>query len=165
MSAPRQSEILTQRFDAAALAAAARSATRTPLRRAGPVTELVIVGVYACLFERALLPTAVLWGSAAGAGEAGLRVVADVVLKREPPYPFDFLATQPNLAAIHVRQAFDCVGNVVHQPIAVDPALHWRRMESLAAAWLRAGRCARVAIGQVEAGGEENVGRWRVVEM
>ena len=132
-------------------------------RRAGAMAEQVLAGVAANLSGQPDMPTAVLWGSnSGGVGEAGLRVVVDVVLKHEPPFPFDFLATQPSLVAVHVRQAFPCVDNVVHLPFAGDAQLHWRRMEILAAAWLCAGRHARVLCGQLEAGPGGHTARWRV---
>ncbi|MDR1424052.1 MAG: hypothetical protein LBI92_05555 [Azoarcus sp.] len=136
------------------------------MRRAGAVAKQVMADVAANLSGEPDVSTAVLWGSRSGVGEAGQRVVTDVVLKCEPPFPFDFLATQPNLVAISVRQAFACVDNVIHLPCAGEAELHWRRMETLAAAWLRARRYARVLCGQVgaEAGAEVggHTARWRV---
>jgi hypothetical protein len=154
-----------QRFDAATLSALARRQSAVPLRRAGALTELVIVGVAACLADEPAHSTLVLWGSRTGARDAGIRVVRDVVLKREAPFPFDFLATQPILAAIPLQQSFPCIESVLYQPWTGGDELHWQRMRMLATAFLRAGRHARALCGQLEPGEGEHIGRWQMLEI
>jgi hypothetical protein len=153
-----------QRFDTATLAALARQQSAVPLRRAGALTELAIVGVAACLADQPDGSTIVLWGSRTGARAAGIRVVRDVALAREAPLPFDFLATQPILAAIPLQQSFPCIASVLYHPWTGSEALHWQRMRTLAAVFLRAGRHARALCGQVEPGMDEHIGRWQVLE-
>ncbi|MDR0716351.1 MAG: hypothetical protein LBF50_02890 [Azoarcus sp.] len=164
MNAPRFGDMREQRFDTATLAALARQQSAVPLRRAGALTELAIVGVAACLAGKPDCSTIVLWGSRAGARAAGIRVVRDVVIAREAPFPFDFLATQPILAAIPLQQSFPCIASVLYQPWTGDVELLWQRMRTLAAMFLRAGRHARALCGQVEPGRDEHVGRWQVLE-
>lgn len=149
-----------QRFDSAALAAAARACCAVPLRRAGAMTELVVTGVHACLDGRPALPTAVIWGSRIGIRQATARVVSELCIAGEPLLPFDFLATQPALAAVPVQQTFRCVTNAIYQPWQADTGQHWARMLHLALAWLRAGRHARVLCGQVEPGADDGRGDW-----
>jgi hypothetical protein len=164
MNAPRISAPLEQRFDAAALLALARRQSAVPLRRAGALTELVIAGVAACLAGRPDRSTIVLWGSSIGARAAGIRVVTDVVLAREAPFPFDFLATQPILAAPLLQRSFPCIESALYQPWAGDVERCWQRMRTLAATFLQAGRHARALCGQVEPGKDEHIGRWQVLE-
>jgi hypothetical protein len=164
MSTLQTGPMLHQRFDTATLAAAARAQSAVPLRRAGVLTEMVIVGAFACLADKPKLPTLVLWGSRIGARAASCKVIADVVIAREPPFPYDFLATQPVLAAVPLQQNFPCIENVIYQPWGDDVELHWQRMQTLARAWLQAGRCARVLCGQVEPGEGEHCGQWQVLE-
>ncbi|MDR0635086.1 MAG: hypothetical protein LBF91_08930 [Azoarcus sp.] len=153
-----------QRFDSATLSALARRQSAVPLRRAGALTELAIVGVADCLAGRPACSTMVLWGSRIGARAAGARVVSDVVFAREAPFPFDFLATQPILAAIPLQQSFPCIESVLYQPWTGETEMHWLRMRALAAVFLRAGRHARVLCGQVEPEEGGHLGRWQVLE-
>ena len=182
-----------QCFDSATLSALARKQSTVPLRRAGALIELTIVGVAACLAGQPDARTAVLWGSRFGIRTAGERVVTDIVIAREMPFPFDFLATQPIVAAIPLQKSFPCIENVLYQPWGVrnqesgvrdqesgvrdqksNAALlrrhispipeNWQRMRALAVAWLRAGRYARVLCGQVEPGKNTHRGWWQVLE-
>jgi hypothetical protein len=153
-----------QCLDSATLSALARRQSAVPLRRAGALAELVIAGVAACLAGEPARSTMVLWGSRTGARAAGIRVVTDVVIARESPFPFDFLATQPILAAIPLQQSFPCIESVLYQPWTGDAAMHWQRMRMLAAVFLQAGRHARVLCGQVEPGEREHLGRWQMLE-
>lgn len=154
---------IAQQFDTATLAATARACCAVPLRRAGAMTELVVAGVHACLEGQPAVPTALVWGSRAGARHATARVVADLCVAREAPMPFDFLATQPALAAVPVQQTFPCVANAIYQPWQADAELHWQRMLQLAAVWLEKGVYARVLCGQVEPGEHTHRGDWRVL--
>ncbi|MDR0736971.1 MAG: hypothetical protein LBF51_09135 [Zoogloeaceae bacterium] len=165
MSALHIGDMLRQRFDDASLSASACAHTRTPLRRASALTELLIVGAAACLDGMPDAPTVVLWGSRTGMHAATIRVITDVVIAREAPLPYDFLATQPILAAIPLRQNFPCVENVLYQPWSDDVELHWLRMRMLAAAWLRGGRCTRTLCGQVESDGGAHCGQWQILEL
>ncbi|GHU14107.1 hypothetical protein AGMMS50225_25300 [Betaproteobacteria bacterium] len=154
-----------QRFDSATLAARARARCSTPLRRAGVLTELLIAGVAACLGDDARGSTVVLWGSRGGVRDACIRVVSDIALAGEAPLPFDFLATQPVLAAIPLQQSFPCIESVLYQPWTQDAALHWQRLLQLGEAWLASGRSKRVLCGVIEPGDHEHTGQWRVLEI
>lgn len=149
-----------QRFDTGALAAHARACSGVPLRRAGALAELTLSGVHACLAGQPPLATALLWGSRAGIRQATARVLADLCVAAEPPLPFDFLATQPALAAVPVQQTFPCVVNALYQPWQQDEETHWARMLHLAAVWLAQGRYRRVLCGQVEPGESTQRGDW-----
>ncbi|MDR0702109.1 MAG: hypothetical protein LBF61_06815 [Azoarcus sp.] len=145
-----------------ALAARARQVSPVPLRRAGVLAKALIVGAN-CLAGRPARPTLALLGSRTGMSAATLRLINDVVLARELPFPFDFLATQPILAAIPARQVFPCE-NLLYQPWSDDTALHWQRMRSLAAVWLKAGRCERVLCGEVEPTENGVRAQWQIME-
>ncbi|MDR1349907.1 MAG: hypothetical protein LBJ59_03820 [Zoogloeaceae bacterium] len=147
-----------------ALAARARRISAVSLRRAGALAEMALVGAAACLADQPAAPTLVLLGSRSGMDAAALRLIGDVALARELPFPFDFLATQPILAAIPAQQTFPCIANLLYQPWSDDAELHWQRMQSLAAAWIKAGRCERVLCGEVEPTADGVQGRWQVVE-
>jgi hypothetical protein len=154
-----------QHFDTATLSATARAQCSVPLRRAGVLTELLIAGVAACLGDDTQRATVVLCGSRVGIRTACIRVVSDIALAGEPPLPFDFLATQPVLAAIPLQQSFPCIENVLYQPWTQDVDMHWQRLLQLGGAWLESGRCARVLCGAIEPGDDEHRGQWRVLEI
>ena len=160
--------MLEHRFDTATLSALARRHAGVPLRRAGPLVELAIVGLASVLDKQLDMPTMVLWGSQSSiaASAAGIRLVSCIEIAQEPVFPFDFLATQPIVAAIALQKRFPCIENVLYQPWPGDVAVHWQRSRTLAAAWLQVGRCARVICGQVEpdeSGEGEHIGRWQIL--
>jgi len=165
---PNMSAILEHRFDTATLSALARQHARVPLRRAGVLAELVIVGLAETLDGQPGMPTVVLWGSHTGIIAAGTRLVTCIEIAKEPVFPFDFLASQPIVTAIALQKRFPCVENALYQPWHGDVALHWQRAQTLAATWLKAGRCTRVICGQVEpdeTGQGEHIGRWQTLQL
>ncbi|MDR3087052.1 MAG: hypothetical protein LBU45_03780 [Azoarcus sp.] len=161
--------VLVQHFDTASLAAAARVQSAIPLRRAGRLTEMMLAGVAACLANQPACPTLVLVGSCIGARVISHRVITEIIIAREALFPYDFLATQPILAAVPLQQNFPCITNVLYHPWSDgDVELRWPRMQTLARVWLQAGRCERVICGQVETAGKaggKHHGRWQVLEL
>ena len=156
------------RFDTATLSALARRYASVPLRRAGTLVELVIVGLAESLDRQPDMPTMVLWGSHTGIIATGNRLISCIEIANEPVFPFDFLASQPIVAAIALQKSFPCIENALYQPWPGDVETHWQRARTLAAAWLRAGRCARVICGQVETGisdKDEHIGRWQTLQL
>jgi hypothetical protein len=166
MNTPKIGAILEHRFDTATLSALARQYSSVPLRRAGSLVELVIVGLAKSLDSQPDMPTVVLWGSHTGILTAGNRLISCIEIANEPPFPFDFLASQPIVAAIALQKSFPCIENALYQVWHGDVDIHWQRARTLATAWLRAGRCARVICGQVEPdilGKDEHIGRWQTL--
>ena len=161
----RVGEMIEHRLESAPLSALARQRSAVPLRRAGSMTELIIVGVADALAGLPERPTMILWSSENSAREAGSRLVSSIVLDREAPFPFDFLATQPIIAAIALHKSFPYIDNALNQPGANHPELHWRRMRTLATAWLNAGRFERVLFGWIDPGVHEHFGQWQMLEL
>ena len=168
MNTPQISAMRERHFDTATLSALAGRYSSVPLRRAGPLFELAIVGLAESLDKQPDMPTVVLWGSHTGIATAGNRLISCIEIAREPVFPFDFLASQPIVAAIALQKSFPCIENVLFQPWTDDVEIHWQRARTLAAAWLRTGRCARVICGQVEtdiSGKDEHIGRWQTLQL
>ena len=166
MNTPKISAIREYRFDTATLSALAHQHASVPLRRAGVLAELVIVGLALTLDGQPDMPTVALWGSHTGIITSGNRLVSCIEFAREPVFPFDFLASQPIVSAIALQKSFPCIENALYQPWPGDVAIHWQQAQTLATAWLRAGRCARVICGQVEpdeTGQNEHIGRWQML--
>lgn len=147
-------------FDGTALSAHARTLHRGTLRRPGALAELCLAGAHACLGDAPEQASALLWGSGAGIREASARVIDDLCILKEPPLPFDFLATQPTLAAVPLRQRLPGLRCVLYQPWGQDALASWSRMLHLARLWLKAGRYQRVLCGQLEPGANEQRGSW-----
>jgi hypothetical protein len=167
MSTPLIGPMREDRFDSATLSGLARQHARVPLRRAGALVELVIVGLASTLDNQPDMPTVVLCGSRTGVIATGIRLVSSIEIALEPIYPFDFLASQPIVSAIALQKSFPCIENVLYQPWHDDITIHWQRMRTLATAWLRAGRYARVICGQVEpdeSGEGDHIGRWQMLQ-
>lgn len=169
MNTPQIGAVHEHRFDTAALSVLARRHASVPLRRAGALIELVIVGLVSILDKQPDMPTVVLWGSHTGivSASAGNRLVSCIEIAHEPIFPFDFLASQPIVVAIALQKRFPCIENVLYQHWPGDVAVHWQRVRMLASAWLRAGRYARVVCGQAEqdeSGEGEHVGRWQILQ-
>lgn len=165
---------ITLAVDSAELSRRARSALGAPLRRAGPLVELCLAGIDACLdactnactaaSPAAAAParsSAVLFASRSGPRVAFERVLADLCVGNEDPMPFDFLATQAALAALPLRQRLPDLQAACYLPLSGASALQWTRMSTLAHAWLASGRHDRVLIGMVEPGGDEHCCEWR----
>ena len=95
---------LSQQFSPEALAAAVRAALGKPLRRAAPLTQLALVGALACLPEdRRHQPTALLWQSTSGPRAETQVLLREICSGSGEPMPYDFLATQPTIAAAQIR--------------------------------------------------------------
>jgi 3-oxoacyl-[acyl-carrier-protein] synthase-1 len=149
-------------LSAEALVARAKAHSAVSLRRAGALTRMLMVGAATCLAGQPARPTLVLLGSRVGMNAAALRLIHEVALAREAPLPFDFLATQPILAAIPAQQTFPCIENLLYLPWGSDTELHRQQMRRLAAAWLQSGRCEQVLCGEVEPTADGFQGRWQV---
>jgi hypothetical protein len=168
MSVPLISPMREYRYDSDTLSSLARQHASMPLRRAGPLVELVIVGLASTLDKQPDMPTIVLYGSHTGISIAGGRLVSCIEIAHEPVYPFDFLASQPIVAAIALQKSFPCIENALYQPWPGDVAVHWQQARTLATSWLWAGRCARVICGQVEPDDSdegEHTSRWQTLQI
>ncbi len=150
----------TDCFERAALSTHVRALHGGTLRRAGALAELCLAGAHACLADAPAQSSALLWGSRAGIREASARVIDELCVRQEPPLPFDFLATQPILAAVPLRQQLPGLRCALYQPWGGDDLANWSRMLHLARLWLRAGRYQRVLCGQLEPGATEQRGSW-----
>lgn len=152
-------------LDSAALRQQVRAALRAPLRRAGAQVELCVAGAHACM---AALPAGsapaeqvgVLWNSRAGGRFATAQVLEELCLRGEDVLPFDFLATQPALAAIALQQAIPALESALYQPWTGDEALRWPRLLELAASDLQRRRHLLMLCGTVEPGETLHRCRW-----
>jgi len=152
---------LSQSFAPAELPSAVRAALGKPLRRAAPLTQLALVGALACLpADRRALPTALLWQSTCGPRLETLTLLNEVCSGSAEPMPYDFLATQPAIAAAQIQSFLPGLQTAMHLPLDSQGAANWSLLLSLAIVWLNEGRCAQVLCAQLDHAADAASGHW-----
>lgn len=153
--------VISQNFTSPELPAAVRAALGKPLRRAAPLTQLAVVGALACVpAERRKWPTVLLWQTMSGPRGETLNLLEEVCNGPAEPMPYDFLATQPAIAAAQLKPFFPGLQSASCWPLADASAGNWSPLLSLADYWLNAGRYAQVLCAQLEHTGENACGHW-----
>jgi hypothetical protein len=153
--------VLSQSFAPADLPAAVRAALGKPLRRAAPLTQLALVGALACLpAERRSLPTILLWQSTSGPRLETLTLLDEVCNGNAEPMPYDFLATQPAIAAAQIQSFLPGLQSATHLPLDSEGGANWSLLLSLAITWLNEGRCAQVLCAQLDHAADAASGHW-----
>lgn len=151
---------LSQHFVPAELSGAVRASLGKPLRRAAPLTQLALLGALACLpEERRILPTALLWQSTSGPRQETLALLAEMRGGGEP-MPYDFLATQPVIAAAQIQSFLPGLQAATHLPLAREGAANWSLLLGLARAWLDDGRFEQVLCAQLDHWPDRASGHW-----
>lgn len=152
---------LSQNFAPAALPAALRAALGKSLRRAAPLSQLALLGALACLpVERRQLPTALLWQSTAGPRQETLNLLEEVCCAAAEPMPYDFLATQPAIAAAQIKPYLPGLQSASHFPLASEHEANWALLLNLAGNWLNEGRYAQVLCAHLDSDEETASGHW-----
>lgn len=152
--------VITQKFTTAELSGAVRAALGRPLRRAAPLTQLAVVGALACLpAERRQLPTALLWQTRSGPRAETLNLLDEVCNGAAEPMPYDFLATQPAIAAAQLKPFLPGLQSATCLPLA-DATADWSLPLSLAVHWLDSGRYAQVLCAQLDHADDLASGHW-----
>ena len=153
--------MLSQHFAPADLPAAVRAALGKPLRSAAPLTELALVGALACLpAESRTLPTALLWQSTSGPRLETLTLLEEVCNGSGEPMPYDFLATQPAIAAAQIQSFLPGLQTAMHLPLDSEGVANWSLLLSLAIVWLNEGRCDQVLCAQLDHAADAASGHW-----
>lgn len=153
--------IVTQEFAPDALPAAVRQAVGKPLRRAAALTQLALLGVCACLSdEQRRQPTILLWQSTSGPRQETLNLLDEVCLGGAEPMPYDFLATQPALAAAQIQPFLPGLQSATHLPLDSETSANWSTLLALACLWLRQERCTQVLCAQLDHWSDSATGQW-----
>ena len=151
----------SQQFTPAELPAAVRAALGKPLRRAAVLTQLALLGAFAALpAERRSLPTALLWQSTSGPRLETLTLLAEIGEGGGEPMPYDFLATQPALAAAQIQPFLPGLQAASHVPLDNAEDANWGLLLSLAMAWLNEGRYSQVLCAQLDHRSDLASGHW-----
>jgi len=151
----------SQQFAPDALPAAVRTAIGKPLRRAAALTQLALIGACACLpDQQRRLPTILLWQSTSGPRLETLNLLNEVCLGGGEPMPYDFLATQPALAAAQIQPFLPGLQSAMHLPLDGVDSAHWSTLLALACLWLDQGRCTQVLCAQLDHWADAASGLW-----
>ncbi len=150
----------SQHFAPADLAGAVRDALGKPLRRAAPLTQLAVTGaLHAIPPQRRALPTALLWQSTSGPRRETLHLLGEMCGGGEP-MPYDFLATQPAIAAAQLQPLLPGLDCAMHLPLDDEKRAGWSLLLALACRWLAAGRYAQVLCASLDCWDEAATGDW-----
>ncbi|MDE2440033.1 MAG: hypothetical protein KGP14_03335 [Betaproteobacteria bacterium] len=153
--------LVTQKFAPEALAAEIRAAVGKPLRRAAPLTQLALLGASASLCdEQRRQPTILLWQSTSGPRQETLNLLNEVCLGGAEPMPYDFLATQPTLAAAQIQPFLPGLRSAMHLPLDSEISSNWSTLLVLANLWLEQGRCTQVLCAQLDHWTDAATGQW-----
>jgi hypothetical protein len=151
----------TQHFAPEALSNEVRTALGKPLRRAAALTQLALLGAFAALpAERRRLPTVLLWQSTTGPRQETLTLLDEVCNGPSEPMPYDFLATQPALAAAQIQPFLPGLQSASHMPLDNGNAANWWLLLTLAGEWLRTGRYVQALCAQLDHQPEMASGHW-----
>lgn len=156
--------IVNQHATPASLPAAVRAALGKPLRRAAGLTQLALIGALACLpAGRRALPTALLWQSTSGPRQETLTLLEEICAGAGEPMPYDFLATQPAIAAAQIQPFLPGLRSAMHIPLDTAGLANWSLLLALAANWLAEGRYAQVLCAHLDHVPAAADGHWLVV--
>ena len=142
---------LSQHYTVESLAVAVRAAIGKPLRRAAPLTQLALVGALACLPEnRRHLPSALLWQSTSGPRAETQTLLREVCCGSGEPMPYDFLATQPAIAAAQIQPFLPGLQSASYLPLAMEATAQWSQLLNLGLNWLEEGRYAQILCAHLD---------------
>lgn len=152
---------LSQHHAPEQLPTAVRAALGKPLRRATALTQLALIGALACLPKaHRQLPTMLLWQSTRGPRLETLALLNEVCQGGAEPMPYDFLATQPAIAAAQIQPFLPGLQAAMHLPLEREGHAHWSLLLTLACNWLAEGRYAQVLCAHLDARAEQVDGHW-----
>jgi len=153
--------VLSQQHAPEKLPAAVRTALGKQLRRAATLTQLALVGALACLpKERRHLPTALLWQSTSGPRLETLTLLEEVCHGSAEPMPYDFLASQPAIAAAQIQPFLPGLQSATHFPLDSEGEANWSLLLTLASNWLNEGRYAQVLCAHLDSWANSANAHW-----
>ena len=152
---------ITRDFVPGTLPAAVRDRLGKPLRRTAALSQLALLGAMACLpAERRHLPTALLWQSTSGPRQETLALLDEISQGEMEPMPYDFLATQPAIAAAQLQPHIPGLRSATHCPLDSAGTAHWSLLVSLAVDWLKEGRYTQVLCAHLDHWADASAGHW-----
>lgn len=108
----------------------ARAQLGSTLRRAGISAEFTLASALACWRKVQPEPTApclaLIWASRTLTGTENAACLKELLEARELPMPFQFISSQPSMAAVHAQillPGLDHVTTLAHSPLGVEAHL------------------------------------------
>ncbi|NJD24802.1 MAG: hypothetical protein FIB06_05295 [Betaproteobacteria bacterium] len=145
----------SMRYTPAELAAAARNAAGSGLRRAGDLTRLALLVALAALPEaRRRQPTALFWQTTSGPRRETAHLLASMGSGDGEPLPYDFLATQPALAAVQIQPWLPGLAAASATPLDRTGEACWALLLADALAWTATRPGSQVLCAHLDAWGE-----------
>ena len=152
---------LSQHFASEELPAAVRSVLGKPLRRAAALSQLAVLGSDACLPAAwRNQPTALLWQSTSGPRLETERLLTEMRDGPGEPMPYDFLATQPAIAAAQLQPWLPGLSMASHLPLDSAGPAQWALLLILAINWLHERRFEQVLCAQLDQRDGAAHGHW-----
>ena len=153
-----------QQFTPASLPLAVRAALGKPLRRAAALTQLALLGALHGIPEsHRNLPSALLWQSTSGPRLETLNLLNELAQPEPEPMPYDFLATQPAIAAAQLQPFLPGLRSATPLPLDTVGEANWALLLNLASNWLTEGRYAQVLCAHLDSWAEQAAGHWLIL--
>ena len=153
--------VLNQRYLPPALSGAVRETLGKPLRRAAPLTQLALLGALTSLpAEHRQQPSALLWQSTSGPRQETLALLQEVCLGAGEPMPYDFLATQPAIAAAQIQPFLPGLYSATHCPLDNEGTANWSLLLNLALNWLDEARYHQILCAHLDSSPDGASGHW-----
>jgi len=153
--------LLSQHYPPDALGGAVRALTGKAMRRTARLHQLAVLGALACLPPaRRELPTAWLWQSCSGPREETQTLLREICHGDGEPMPYDFLATQPALAAPQLREFVPGLQMASHFPLASEGVSDWGMLLQQADDLLCQGPYVQVLCAQLDSWPGDCAGHW-----
>jgi hypothetical protein len=153
--------VLSQHYLPPALSSAVRETLGKPLRRAAPLTQLALLGALASLpAEHRQQPSALLWQSTSGPRQETLALLQEVCLGAGEPMPYDFLATQPAIAAAQIQPFLPGLNSATHCPLDSEETANWSLLLNLALNWLDEARYHQILCAHLDSSPDGASGHW-----
>jgi hypothetical protein len=153
--------VLSQHYLPPALSGAVRAALGKPLRRAAPLTQLALLGALTSLpAEHRQQPSALLWQSTSGPRQETLALLQEVCLGAGEPMPYDFLATQPAIAAAQIQPFLPGLYSATHCPLDSEETANWSLLLNLALNWLDEARYHQILCAHLDSSPDGASGHW-----
>lgn len=145
-----QVAVLHQQLAPDALAGEVRRVLGKPLRRAAAFTQLAACGAASLLDEaQRMQPSALFWQSTSGPRAETLHLLGEMAEGGET-MPYDFLATQPAIAAAQLQPLLPGLTMALHCPLDRAGQADWSLLLTLAVDRLQGGKIRHALCAQLD---------------
>jgi hypothetical protein len=149
------------RLAPAELVASARAHAGAAMRRAGGLSQLALVGALDLVAPDCRdQPIAFFWQSTSGPRRETMALLDEMRDGDGEPLPYDFLATQPALAAVGLHSWLPGLNAASYTPLAAEGRAHWALIIGQALARIAQGHCRQALCAHLDAWEDYAEGHW-----